>query len=221
MVTLKKPRSPAGLRMLKNPIYDTEDIPAAAAATTTIMFFHNPIGQGTGVAGTVKTSSETNLRTSGQLGDPNKFELFGFQAEVYYDNIPKEVADTYAAVGDIFDDFAEIYEQGVFKFRNNQKNWLTVPLTRIPHGQYHLTGPRDSASDNAAALGINLVPVSNGVQSYNEYFKYRVDGRNMMIGSTETFRARIDYPNGAIGLTASGDETRITVYLCGILYSAM
>ena len=44
MITVKKPAPRGALRALKNPLFDTQEYPAAAAAVNNLTFFQTPIG---------------------------------------------------------------------------------------------------------------------------------------------------------------------------------
>lgn len=221
MVMVKEELKPAGLRALANPLYDTEEFPAAANPVNNLTFFQTSLGGALPVSAAVKTLAETNVRQSGMIGEPQEFLVYGFQCSIMWDMdyIDNNVANE--TVGNFLDDMSEIYEQSVFTFRYNQKEFLSVPFTRIPHGPFMLTGPADSASDNATNAGLTFFFVSNGESSTNEWLPFMVDDEPSKIHSTENFQCQISYPNAQVGLTAGGDESRARVYIVGVLFVAL
>lgn len=220
-LTIERETSQGVLRGLRQPLYDTMEIPADAAAVPSIDFFTRPIGDELNVTGNSKTELDTNLTSSGELGTPEQFELFGFNVSVLYASKYKEVGDTYGSLANFLDDMTEIYEQGVFEFLQNSKSYLEIPLTQIPHGNFHLYGPADTASDNAAGLGVNFYSISNGMPEKKEFYKFYVNDAPEFIPSNQNFKCRLKYPNGDIGLSGDGTGTRVVVYMVGVLYAAL
>mgnify|MGYP001074499448 CR=1 FL=1 len=212
----------AALRALKNPLYDTQEAPAAAAAVRNLVFFQSPLGNALNVTGALKTIAETNLNQSGQIGIPNEFELFGFNTTFTYDTgyIEDSVGGPFSVLANFLDDVAETYEQALFRFSFGQNRpYLQVPFTRIPHGDYMLTGPAAAAQDNGAT-GLNIFAISNGCSDKKEFYKFFVNDQPVPINSAENFNAELQW-NNPYGLEAAGDESRITVYLVGVLYTAL
>lgn len=226
-LTIERETSQGVLRGLKQPLYDTMEIPADANAVPSIDFFTRPIGDDLNVSGNSKTELDTNMSSSGELGTPEQFELFGFNVAVMYGSAYKEVDDTYGALADFLDDMAEIYEQGVFEFLQNSKSYLEIPLTQIPHGNFHLHTPADTGSDAAAAAGVNFFMISNGDPEKKEFYKFYVNDAPEFIPSNQNFRCKLRYPNGDIGLSASGTSdaddvyTRVVVYMVGVQYASL
>lgn len=216
MVVKKQKPGIAALRKLKNPLYDTEDLPADAAAVNNLTFFQTPIGGALPVAGTPKTYAETNLQQSGMLGEPNEFDVMGFQCTYNWDMDYKDIGTANETVANFIDDMTEVYEQSVFTWRYSNKEYLNVPLTRIPHGDFYLYGPADTQDDNGTGVGDTYFFISNGNPSRKEFYKFYVDGKPSRIRSMENFSAQISWPNAAVGLTAGGDESRMTVFVNGI-----
>jgi hypothetical protein len=207
----------AALRALKQPLFDTMEAPLLVNAVTNLTFFQTPVGQALNVSGNLKTIAETNLTQAGQLGIPQEFEMFGINVTVnyaggYYDD------GLGTLLADFLDDMAIIYEQSILRFIFGQNRpWLTIPLTAIPHGDFMLTGANQTADDSES-----FEFISNGESSSKEFYKFFANDRPVYINSAENFTTRLEYPNAVnLGLSANGAETRITTYLVGILYTAL
>lgn len=221
-VTVGKPAPRAMLRALKQPLYDTMECPADANAVPNLTFFQTPLGNALPVSGNAKTVADTNLSQSGQIGVPQQFSLAGFCTTFKEDDGYFDVTAAPTAVANFLDDYAEFYEQGLFTFNFGQNRpWLQVPLTRIPHGPFHITGPVDSASDNAAAAGATYFFVHQGDSSKCEYFSFTANDKMIPINSAENFNVQLAWPNANMGLSADGTQSRVTVFLIGILYTAL
>lgn len=214
----------AALRALKQPLFDTQEAPANANAVRNLVFFQSPLGNALNVTGNLKNISDTNLNQSGQIGIPNEFELFGFNMTFMYDtgNIEDSVGGPFSVLANYLDDMTELYEQGFFRFIFGQNRpYLQIPLTRIPHGDFMLTGPAAAAQNNGAGqTGLNIFAISNGASCKKEFYKFFVNDQPVPINSAENFSVQLEW-NNPMGLTASGDESRLTVYLVGVLYTAL
>ncbi len=190
-VVVSKP-APAGyVRALRNPLYDTDNI--LAAATNQLRLFQVPIGQ-LNASAVRKTEADTNLSQAGQLANPQMFDLHGFQLEVQ--------------IGTVVADHILLYTRGVFEFSfGTQRIWLQVPLSRVPQGtSLQGVGSGAAASPNLA----------NGSPSVREYYPFvQPDGSPYPIKATETFQVRLFWPSGAITLSA---VTMVRAYMVGTLY---
>jgi len=191
----------AALRPLKQPLYDTNIY--AAAGQAQLQFFSIPRGQAMPVTGVAKSEADTNMQQASQLGTPNMFELYGFNCK-----FQQSVWDA--------DDFNAFYDTGVFRFFfGQQRPWLTVPLSKIPCGVM----PSGSVTiDGAAAPGQEIYSMTNGPPHTQSYYNFTVRRAPILINSNETFSVTLDWPLGAVAVTANG---RITVELVGILHSAL
>jgi len=232
IITRRSKANGAILRALKNPIYDTMEIPAAAGPVPLLQFFTIPQGQALNVTGVNKTISETNLTESGSLGSPLEADFWGFNCTVMYDDgYYENGAAGPTVLVNFLDDMVEIYEQSVFEFWFNNKMWYQNPLTKIPHGVFAMTGPVATGSDAAAAAGVHFFTISNGLSSKDEYAKFLASRPHVAawtqplkaigIGSKENFNVTCRWPNANVGLTADGVGTRMTTYLNGVIYTAM
>ena len=165
----------AALRALKQPIYDCQEAPAAATPSRTLTFFQSPLGNPMNVTGTLKNTLDTSLSQSGQLGIPNEFEMFGINMTVQYEQgyIEDSTVAATPTIANFFSDMTEIYEQGLLRFIFGQNRpYFEVPLTRIPHGDFMLTGPAGVGQDNAAGTGVNVFAISNGISAKKSSIKH-------------------------------------------------
>lgn len=218
-ITTQRQVGAAYLRPLKTPIYDTMDMPSAVAIPS-LGFFQVPQGQNLPVAAVAKTAAETNLQTSSQLGVPQQFDLFGFQAHVHY-------AGGYrlnAANSIIFaNDMIIIYEASVIKFiLGSNRISLQLPFSKVPAGPMFLSGPKSTAVD---AIALNTI--QNGTPGAKEFVKHfsSTPGEEAMkpifIDSSENFALSLEWPVAAAQVNALGNTTRITMYMVGILYASL
>lgn len=212
-ITVKQPAPRAALRALKQPVFDSVDL-GSAAAVPNVTFFQSPIGTQLPISGAVKTIRDTNLSQAGQLGVPSEFDLFGFQIAFYY-NLGNRGN---AAQGAAFcTDFNNVYEAGVFQFFFGlQRPWAQIPLTRIPAGNFLAHGPAGDIVDATTQYCIH-----NGLANSEEFYKFLANDRQIGINSAENFSARIDYPNGNLQMTATGNLSRLTCFLNGVYYAAL
>jgi len=191
-VVISKP-APAGyVRALRNPLYDTDNM--LAAATTQLRLFQVPIGQ-LNASAVRKTEADTNLSQAGQLANPQMFDLHGFQLEV--------------AIGTVIADMILLYSRGVFEFSfGTQRIWLQVPMSRVP------CGPAvNGIAGGAVVPSPNLF---NGWPSVREYYPFvQPDGSPYPIKATETFQVRLFWPSLAISVSA---VTLVRTFLIGTLY---
>lgn len=215
-VTVAAPSPRAALRALKQPIYDCMEAPGLGAPVNLLTWFQTPIGGALNVTAAAKTVADTNLTQAGQLGVPQEFDLYGFNFTYKHDDGYYNAAAA-DPIANLAADLLEVYEASVFKFFfGQQRPWLTVPLSRVPHGTFFLTGPQDiQAADN------NVMSISNGESAKEQYYKFLANDSQIAIHSAENFSARIEWPLAAFGLTADGTQSRMFVYLVGVLYTAL
>jgi len=195
------PTPQAVLRPLKQPLYDTENVPSAGGVAQFI-FFTRPLGQNLGNAPVaIKTLADTNMTQASQLGTPQEFDLYGF-------NVRLGNVVTLA-------DFQAVMDQGSFVFNYGQgRPWLRCPLADIPSG----VAPSGALSiDGAAAQVVHDLPVQ-GVPSVKEFYNFCVGKKPSRIRSNENFSVEINYPNGAPNPAVF---VRMQVVLRGILYTSL
>jgi hypothetical protein len=217
----------AALRALKQPIFDTMECPAAPGVNN-LTFFQAPQGHALNVTGLLKNISDTNLSAAGQLADPQEADIFGYSATFMYDD--SYFDDAGAAVATLANFAADstlVYEGAVFRFFfGPNRQFLCVPMTRVPHGTFGLTGPGGVVIDDE-----KFFVIANGESTKDNFVRQTTayelaNGQQTKEGPitilpTETFSARIEYPLANLALSADGVQSRITVYLNGVLYAAV
>lgn len=200
-LTYSSPTPRAVLRPLKQPLYDTENVPSAGGVAQ-LIFFQRPFGQNIANAPVAaKTYSDTNMQQASQLGTPQEFDLFGFNVRL---------GDTVTLA-----DFQAVMDQGHLVFNFGQgRPWLRTQLADFPTG----CGPTGAtAIDGAAAQVVHDLPVQ-GPPSTKEFYNFCVGKKPVRIRSNETFNVEINWPNGAPNPVVF---VRVTVLLRGILYTSL
>ena len=120
MYKIKKGVPAAVVRSYKEPLYDTDQILAAAPADDR-EFFQRPIGQTLADGATLKTLLHTNMRNAGQLGTPLSFDVWAFNVRLQKD----------VTLGN----YVLLESNGVFQFViGTDVTYLTVPLEDLPSG---------------------------------------------------------------------------------------
>lgn len=215
-ITVGTPSGRAALRALKQPLYDTQESPANANAVPNLTFFMAPIGNALNVTGAAKTIADTNLSASGSVGVPNEFDLFGFN--LTFTNV-SGYFETGAGIelASFCADIVEVYEASVFRFFfGAQKQWLAIPLSRVPHGTFCATGPGGIPVD-----GEKIFPVSNGASAKCEFLHFLSNDSKTTIRSNEVFSSMIEWPLAAYGLSVAGTNSRLVNYLVGVFYTGL
>lgn len=200
-LTYSSPTPRAVLRPLKQPLYDTENIPSAGGVAQ-LVYFQRPFGQAiANIPVAAKTYADTNMQQASQLGTPQEFDLFGFNVRL---------GDTVTLA-----DFQAVMDQGVFVFNFGQgRPWLRAQLADFPTG----CGPTGStAIDGAMAQVLQNLPVQ-GPPSSHEFYNFCVGKKPVRIRSNETFNVELNWPNGAPNPVVF---VRVTVLLRGILYTSL
>lgn len=194
-ILLSRP-APAGyVRALRNPLYDTDFI--QAAATNQMRFYQTPQGQNN-LSAAVKTEKDTNLTIGGQLANPQMFDMFGFQFEAQ--------ADAARA------DKLLVYNTGVAEFSfGTTRIWLQQPVTRVP------TGPQLVTTAAATTVGATTIQDTIfGSASVKEYLPFvKPNGAPYRIKATETFQMRLFWPSGAVTPSA---VTQLRWFIVGLHY---
>ena len=188
------PLPSAILRPLQQPLYDTEILPAAGTPSE-LIFFQRQLGQTTTYGGITKTVAETNLQQPGQLANPLEFSLFAFNFEIE----PGTTAVDYIA----------IFKTSAYTFTyTGNRIYLQLPLSRIPQG----VGP-DGFTGVAATTFVH-----NGVGHISNQYKFTIGRSALRIRPTESFQAKISYPNGAPVISAN---TRLRVFINGLQWTPL
>jgi len=193
----------ANLRPLKNPVFDTAHI--TAAAIQLVQFFNSPVGQPIVAAGANKTEVDTNLKQSGSLGKPNCLDIYAIAIELVNDG-----AD---AINNVLN-YNLIYDTGGFEFFFGQNRaLLRVPLAQIPNGP-SITGAVATADDGTPT---SYAFMHNGVPSVRSQFDVAIGGIPVPVGSQENFSATIRWP----AAITTGVLYRARCYLKGIYYQQL
>jgi len=201
-LVFSSPTPKATLRPLKQPVYDTENVPSAGGANQ-LLFFQRPLGQAFSQApvGAGKTLADTNLQQAAQLGTPNEFDIWGFNVRL---------GDTVTLA-----DFQQVMNQGVFTFNFGQgRPWLQCQMHDVPSG---VASSGSTAIDGAAAQVLQNLPI-NGVPSTKELYSFAVGRKPVRIRSNETFSIQLDWPNANPNPLVF---VRVTVIMRGIFYSSL
>jgi len=194
------PLPSALLRPLQQYLYDTEVFPAAGPPNE-LVFFQRQLGQTTTFTGVTKTEAETNLQQPGQLANPLEFSVFGFLFEV-------EPATTVA-------DFGLLYATSAFIFTyTGNRVYLSIPLQRIPQG----VSPEGFSALDAQAAPAERTQVHNGVGHISNFYKFTIGRSALRIRPTESFQARVRWPNGAVTIAAN---TRLRTYITGLQWTPL
>jgi len=196
------PAPPAALRVLRQPLYDTEHLPSAGGVAS-LIFFQRPLGQAMANApAAAKTYADTNMQQASLIGSPAEFDLFGF-------NVRLTNTVTLAQ-------FQNIVDMGLFIFTFGQgRPWLRTQLQDMPSG-CNIMGA--IALDGAAVATTVAAPVSGIPGDPKGLYAFAVGGAPIRIRSNETFGVEIQWPNGA---PAPVTRVRITVTLRGLYYAGL
>jgi len=183
------------LDIIVEPRYDTNFIPAAG--TQQILFFTQPVGQGTSVWATAssKTIADTNMDLAGQLAAGYNFVILGFRLMPSFN---LTVADATLALNG-----------AAFVFTIGSKDYLRVPARTVPAGM----GPFASTT---GVVGHGWPAIQNG---------FSISRQPLDLAQTQNFSARLVWPGGgqAVTTTMAGGTTvgaaglPITIYLDGFL----
>lgn len=183
------------LDVIVEPRYDTNFIPTAG--TQQILFFTQPIGQGTSAWATAssKTVADTNMDLAGQLAAGYNAIVLGFRLMPSFN---MTVADATLA-----------FNGAAFIFSIGSKDYLRVPARTIPAGM----GP---VSATTTVAGHGWAELRNG---------YSIARQPLTLSQTQNFAGRLVWPGGgqavttsmAGGTTAGAAGLPITIFLDGYL----
>lgn len=173
------------------PAYDT--LAYAAAGQTQLVFFQNPVGQGT------KTKADTNMVAAGQFPAGQKMLVTDIAIEM----LPGVARTSLAYVTDI----AGVEQSGWLEFNIGSKNYLTeAPIGKFP--------PKHRLDVFAAVSTTNT---SSTIQLYNAQERgeiYQITP--MAIPPNQNFNVTVNWPT-AVAL-GSGTAGTMRVTLGGFLY---
>jgi hypothetical protein len=187
------------LEGIKQDLYDTKVYPALGI--NQLEFFRNP------AAGELLS----NMQSSGQLPHPQEFHILGIAVEI----IPN-IAAAVATRTDVtwVQDKRNILSNAYIKFNVGTKNYLTLPLMRVPEGLGEV-GIGAGGAGSVAECFLN-----NGIPDINHYYDVTIKlakRKPIHIPSQQSFYAQIFWPV----VTPTGLSSligAIRVYLIGILW---
>lgn len=187
------------LEPIQQPMYDSEILPAAGIAN--LRFFSRPQGAVFGAA--TKTLLETNMMSSGTLPSPHRFYIWGVQVSVK-NGILEDGSYYEMSVKDL----KKVYDKAYFVLHIGTKDYLTLPLEKIPQGD----GFHGFAGAAATAFS-----ATNGMPLVDHFFDVRVrQGRKLkpiLIPSLQGFWCDVIFPN----IVTIDHAAIIKVYLVGTL----
>ncbi len=164
------------LDVIVEPRYDTNFIPTAG--TQQILFFTQPIGQGTSVWGTAssKTYADTNMDLAGQLAAGYNFVILGFRLLPSFN---MTIADATLA-----------FNGAAFVFTIGSKDYLRVPARTIPAGMGQFIGGAGATT----TAGHGWPALQNN---------YSIVKQPLELAQTQNFSARLAWPAGAQAVTTT------------------
>lgn len=187
------------LRPLRNPVYDTETMPASNINQR--KYFTRPLGQAD-AAGAIasKTYSETNLNQPSALSAPDAFALYGFNFVIQY--------------GTSIADFRLVYNTSAFTFTfTGNRPYLQLPLNRIPAG----VAPSGLFAADGATAALTNGEIQNGEGHISNLYGYKIENRTLWIMPNESFGAQVDW----LANVSVSAATRTQIFLVGMIYKAI
>jgi len=166
----------AYVRAYKQPLYDSEQLLETNPGADFILY-SKPQGQSLADGTTRKTSLHTNMKQAGQLGVPQSFDVYGFNAR-----LPKNIS---------LGNFQLIEAAGVSTvYFGTDIEFLSVPIEEIPSGV------------DIEGLAVTDVPhIGWGIT--DNLYRFDVGGRSIHINPTEAFSVKISFPSGLAGITGN------------------
>lgn len=210
---IAQPQGKAALEVVRQDLYDTQDYPAAGVGV--LEFFKNP---------NVNGELWTNMVASGQLPNPQKFEVEGIAVEIFPALDAFYGTDLLAfaefAMG-WSSDKAAILDGAWLKLKVGVKDYLTIPLRRIPGG----VGPAGFAVGSLEAVD-NSALMTHGIQDVKHCYDVtiRLSGatRPILVPSQQSFLVALYWPaiitHGLLNSKGGAIAAKIRVYLIGNYY---
>lgn len=188
------------LEPIAQDLYDTKLYPSLGTGILT--FFQNPA---------VGSERETNMVSSGTLSYPKQFHAFGIAVEIfpaYLDTADIGVTEVFAQ------DKKKLREHAYLTLVIGSKDYLTLPLTRIPEG-VGMTGAIAGGATNSYAI-------THGVPDIKHAFELTVPQQGKIkpihIPAQQSFRVDIRWPNILVLNGAHDNGIKVRVYLVGVLW---
>lgn len=132
------------------PLYDMVE---GDDTTEVLNFFQQSKGQNFNISGDKKTSRHTNNTTPGALPSKQRLVVMGFSLSL------TQMISTFASVDQVYTVFQRFFQESVFSFDMEDKNFLEIWAWKL------LAGGGVSmviSQDNMAAVDSSVVSVQNG-----------------------------------------------------------
>lgn len=200
-----------GWEAIRQSLYDYQAY--AAAGQTVLTFFTNPLGQGVGFGGGVKTLTDTNMNLAGQL--PANQEFLVESIEIMFNPTTPTVAAQMPAANvaalTITQSVNDVYialRTGNLQFIIGSKPYLQeAPLGRFP-SKAHFAVEGAIATTVAASQASALFAYWTGRP-------YMLKPAALLLTSNQNFNVTLNWPEGVQAITS---PARIGVILDGFLY---
>lgn len=201
-------------------LYDSTAYPAAGVST--LAFFAQPLGQGTGFGGGVKTLSDTNMNLAGQIPSMQQFIITDIEV-LFQPTTPTVAAQMPAAFGNdvvaaIVNDEYIFRRSGNLQLAIGSKAYVQdAPLWVFPSKQnFEISA---ALSDTTTAAG-NLTAAGQGSRIAHGFTKgmpYILGSGSLNLTNNQNFSVTLGWPEGVQAIT---NPARVFVRLNGWLYRA-
>lgn len=198
---------------IRQSLYDSAAY--AAAGTSQLSFFQNPVGQGTGFGGGAKTLSDTNMTLAGNLPANQMFLIE--EIEVAFEpTTPTVTAQMPAVFGAqvvaaIVNDAYIFYRAGNLTLTVGSKPYLQeAPLMKFPaYSRFDLSAALSDAT-TANANSQSRIAFGTAVGT-----PYVLTPNNILLVQNQNFSVTLNWPEGVQAIT---NPARVIVSLNGFLY---
>ncbi len=205
-----------GWEAIRQSLYDSQAY--AAAGTTQLTFFALPQGQGTGVGGSAKTFSDTNMLAAGQMPANQEFLIQSVEV-LFFPTVPRVTADLPAsfgaqAVDNLVNDVFKFYSEGNLNLVIGSKPYLQEgPLLRFPPKAYF---ELHAAIADIAPNGAGTANMQSKIAWMSARGRpYMLQPANLRLVSNQNFSVTLNWPEGVQTIVNPG---RVFVILDGVLY---
>jgi len=190
------------LEPIAQELYDTKPYPIAGTGVLT--FFQNPSAAG---------ELETNMVASGQLPYPQQFHAFGIAVEIF----PGYGEPELSGVDHLWaEEKIKLRERAFLKLTIGSKDYLTLPLVRVPEGLGYSAG--FALGDGTA---FDQTVISQGISDIKHAFELTVPQQGKIkpihIPAQQSFRVEIRWPQ-PLPLVFMTVPVKIRTYLVGVLW---
>lgn len=203
-----------GWEGIRQTLYDYQAY--AAAGTTLLTFFSQPLGQGTSVQGTgAKTLSDTNMNLAGQLPANQEFLVQSIEVQ-FFPTTPTVAAAMPAATGAVaaavqVNDAYIFRRSGNLQFIIGSKPYLQeAPLMRFPAKTSFDVVAGFSDTTTAGAAQNNRVAFAQAAGR-----PYMLHPASLLLTSSQNFSITLNWPEGVQAIT---NPAKVGVVLDGFLY---